>query len=195
MYNFRIIDQTHCYAYFTKTFSSTECKEIIKLASKIKTEKAQVSRKKNNKTEFVEDHEVRKCNIKWITQNNDTSWIYDRIIGTVLELNKSFFGFDISTIEDIQFTNYKAPDGFYREHVDRIFGQPVRKISFSVQLTEKDKYEGGDLILNDGSKNINPYKNIGDLVCFPSYILHEVTPVTKGERNALVGWIGGKNFK
>ena len=195
MYNFRIIDQTHCYAYFTKTFSSAECEKIIKLASKIKTEKAQVSRKKNNHTEFIEDHEVRKCNIKWIKQNNDTSWIYDRIIGTVLELNNQFFGFDITTIEDIQFTNYKAPDGFYKEHVDRIFGQPVRKISFSVQLTEKDKYEGGDLILNDGSKNINPYKNIGDLICFPSYILHQVTPVTKGERNALVGWIGGKNFK
>jgi predicted 2-oxoglutarate/Fe(II)-dependent dioxygenase YbiX len=30
---------------------------------------------------------------------------------------------------------------------------------------------------------------------FPSYVLHEVTPVTKGERNSLVAWISGDNFK
>jgi hypothetical protein len=28
-----------------------------------------------------------------------------------------------------------------------------------------------------------------------SYALHEVMPVTKGERNSLVSWITGKPFK
>ena len=35
----------------------------------------------------------------------------------------------------------------------------------------------------------------GTLILFPSFILHEVTPVTKGERNSLVSWITGKPFK
>ena len=35
----------------------------------------------------------------------------------------------------------------------------------------------------------------GDLVLFPSYMLHEVKPVTKGERNSLVCWVTGKQFK
>ena len=30
---------------------------------------------------------------------------------------------------------------------------------------------------------------------FPSYVLHEVTPVTKGERYSLVAWLTGKPFK
>ena len=38
-------------------------------------------------------------------------------------------------------------------------------------------------------------KQIGDLVVFPSYVLHEVTPVTKGERNSLVCWVTGPSFK
>ena len=38
-------------------------------------------------------------------------------------------------------------------------------------------------------------KDQGDFICFPSYVLHEVEPITKGERNSLVGWVGGENFK
>ncbi len=38
-------------------------------------------------------------------------------------------------------------------------------------------------------------KKQGTLIVFPSYTLHEVTPVTKGERNSLVTWVTGKPFK
>ena len=34
----------------------------------------------------------------------------------------------------------------------------------------------------------------GKLIMFPSYVLHEVKPVTKGERNSLVCWVTGKPF-
>ena len=38
-------------------------------------------------------------------------------------------------------------------------------------------------------------KEQGTLILFPSYVLHEVKPVTKGERNSLVSWVTGKQFK
>ena len=38
-------------------------------------------------------------------------------------------------------------------------------------------------------------KTQGTLIMFPSYVLHEVTPVTKGTRNSLVTWVTGKQFK
>ena len=38
-------------------------------------------------------------------------------------------------------------------------------------------------------------KEQGTLILFPSYILHEVKPITKGERNSLVTWVTGKPFK
>ena len=38
-------------------------------------------------------------------------------------------------------------------------------------------------------------KQQGDLVLFPSYMLHKVKPVTKGERNSLVGWVTGKQLR
>ena len=32
-------------------------------------------------------------------------------------------------------------------------------------------------------------------IAFPSYVLHEVQPVTKGTRYSLVAWAAGKPFK
>lgn len=35
----------------------------------------------------------------------------------------------------------------------------------------------------------------GTVIIFPSYILHRVTPVTKGVRKSLAVWISGPRFK
>ena len=38
-------------------------------------------------------------------------------------------------------------------------------------------------------------KGQGTVFCFPSYMLHRVTPVTKGVRKSFVLWLGGSSFK
>ena len=69
-----------------------------------------------------------------------------------------------------------------------------RKVSFSVGLSE-DYYEGGDLELMISRDLQHSFKlSRGDIVAFPSFVLHRVTPVTSGLRNALVGWGLGPNF-
>jgi PKHD-type hydroxylase len=35
----------------------------------------------------------------------------------------------------------------------------------------------------------------GTVIMFPSYLLHRVTPVTKGVRKSLVLWVGGTTFR
>ena len=99
--------------------------------------------------------------------------------------------------EGFQFTNYEAPSGKYGKHVDRGINTPVRKLSMSIQLTDPKEYEGGELKLYDGEDNQANVmdKTQGTLILFPSYVLHEVMPVTKGERNSLVTWVTGKQFK
>ena len=49
--------------------------------------------------------------------------------------------------------------------------------------------------LYEDDKGIEMNKDQGTLILFPSYVLHEIKPVTKGERNSLVTWITGKPFK
>jgi len=74
---------------------------------------------------------------------------------------------------------------------------PVRKLSISIQLTDPEEYEGGELKLYDGDDKEAQVmdKTQGTLIIFPSYVLHEVMPITKGTRNSLVTWITGKQFK
>ena len=73
----------------------------------------------------------------------------------------------------------------------------TRKISYSIQLSDGDEYEGGDLVIfPDDSTDEERllFRCKGTIILFPSYRPHCVTPVTKGTRNAIVGWIHGDAF-
>ena len=63
-------------------------------------------------------------------------------------------------------------------------------------LSDTSEFEGGNLQLKiDSDKEINVIQRKGRAWIFPSYILHRVTPVTRGVRKSLVIWAGGPKFK
>jgi predicted 2-oxoglutarate/Fe(II)-dependent dioxygenase YbiX len=65
-------------------------------------------------------------------------------------------------------------------HIDSAPGTLIRKLSFTVQLSEPEDYKGGDLCLYLGDKPEVMKKEQGFVALFPSYVLHEVKPVTQG---------------
>jgi len=180
------LDKIYTFAYWEKLFTPEECEKIIKIAKNKGLVKGETEKKIN----------IRSSQICWLDYTDDLDWVYNRITNIVLNLNERFFQFDIFGLnERLQFTNYKAPSDKYGRHVDRALNIPVRKLSLSIQLTDSKKYKGGELILYENDEGTEMKKEQGTLILFPSYILHEVKPVTKGERNSLVGWITGKQFK
>ena len=123
-------------------------------------------------------------------------WMFRKVTDIINQVNKDCFGYDLNCIELLQFTNYDSrTQGFYKKHVDLYYGALCRKLSFTLQLTDETSYEGGDLCFHFSDNPIILPKKRGTLICFPSYVVHEITPVTKGVRNSLVGWILGPNFK
>ena len=185
------LDKINLFSYWDKLFTPEECAHIIKIGKKLSLEKGKVS-----SVNPQEDYKIRKSKISWIFPEKETRFIFDKVSRTVLNLNERFFDFDVTSMsEGFQFTNYKAPGSHYGKHVDRSTGTLPRKLSISIQLTDPSKYSGGDLLIHDGPKPIEMRKQIGDLIMFPSFVLHEVTPVTKGERNSLVCWVTGPSFK
>ena len=49
------------------------------------------------------------------------------------------FHFELTGLfEGLQFTRYEAPSGKYDKHVDRTFNSLIRKLSFTVQLSDRD---------------------------------------------------------
>lgn len=134
----------------------------------------------------------------WIYPNEKTSWIYERLTNLVQQNNEDFFNFDLTMIENLQFTYYSSEeDGCYKGHVDPLNWRIPhnRKLSIVIQLSSPEDYEGGDLNLYFSHCPTVIKKEKGMVVTFPSYTLHEVTPVTKGERYSLVAWVHGPSFK
>ena len=189
-WNFEL-DQVNLYAFWNNAFSKEECQTIINIAK----DKGLIKG-----TTFNDDKikDVRDSKISWLYPVDGMDWVFRRVTDIVLNLNERFFKFDLFGLnEGFQFTNYESPSGKYGKHVDRAMNIPVRKLSISIQLTNPEEYEGGELKLYDGDDEEATVmdKTQGTLIIFPSYVLHEVMPVTKGERNSLVTWVTGKQFK
>lgn len=78
----------------------------------------------------------------------------------------------------------------YGNHVDDAIMDGQRTdVSFTVFLSDPDSYDGGELVIDEPSAQ-RPFKlAAGDLLLYPSNTLHQVMPVTRGQRLVLVGWI------
>jgi PKHD-type hydroxylase len=187
-WNFEL-DQTNLFAFWNNAFSKEECQTIINIAK----DKGLIK----GSTKGGDTKDVRDSKISWLYPVDGMDWVFRRVTDITLNLNERFFKFDLFGInEGFQFTNYEAPSGKYGKHVDRAINIPVRKLSISIQLTNPEEYEGGELKLYEGEEEgIIMDKTQGTLILFPSYVLHEVMPVTKGERNSLVTWVTGNQFK
>ncbi len=149
-----------------------------------------------------------------------THWTAGLVWHYVERANRENFLYDIRNIdgESMQLTQYGIGE-FYGWHNDAgISGQYkpvsvgnhhegraqdylnenlelVRKLSFVVQLSDPDDYEGGNLQLlaEDGKSYFAPRKR-GTVIVFDSRTQHRVLKVTKGVRKSLVGWVVGKRW-
>ncbi len=118
-----------------------------------------------------------------------------------IEENKKYkFDLDYSSI-NVQYTKYQKGD-FYSWHTDDDFNathkkyQNVRKLSITVALN-MGSYEGGDLqmILNHQKDPRTMRLEFGDVLVFPSFTQHQITPITKGIRYSLVSWVSGPSWR
>ncbi|WP_296722032.1 Fe2+-dependent dioxygenase [Erythrobacter sp.] len=85
-------------------------------------------------------------------------------------------------------------DGQYGAHVDNpLMGRGAARlrtdISFTLFLTPPDEYDGGELVVHAAGMSQEMKGEAGHLVLYPSTSIHEVRPVTRGERIVCVGWI------
>lgn len=179
-------DRTEPWAYWDEAFSASECEKIIALGEAQTLIKGKAG---------GDIKAIRKSDIAFLTISDETSWIFQRVAGILTSLNERFFRFDLTGLaEGLQFTKYTAPGQRYGRHVDCGIGTPVRKLSFTLQLSDPDDYEGGDLCLYLSEKATPMQRKRGYVAVFPSWTLHEVKPVTKGTRYSLVAWVTGKPF-
>ena len=78
----------------------------------------------------------------------------------------------------------------YGRHIDNPFMSSGRSdLSFTISLTDKSKYEGGELIIEEMNSEKEFKLNKGEIIIYPSTYLHSVKEIKNGERIVCVGWI------
>jgi len=192
----KYVNQSNYY-WFEEGFTAEELKTLEQQVQEIPSQ-AGVTETGNQAD--GEGLESRNSTIKWVPFSEETKWIYDKIGMLAKTANDEMFHFDIHNMpENIQYTEYYGTNkGHYDWHMD--IGteghMKFRKISVTVQLSDSTEYEGGDLQIWPGGQA--PYtapRGKGNVVIFPSYLMHRVTPVTEGTRKSFVLWLGGGHFK
>lgn len=168
----------------------------------------------------VVDADKRNARNAWIPTNH---WVAGFLWHYVMRANRENFLYDLTNVdgESLQYTvygegeyygwhndaglagQYKPVSAGNRGHDGEILQdfvnencEKVRKLSFSLQLSDPDEYEGGNFQLMDetGRSYFAPRQR-GTLILFDSRSQHRVLPVKKGVRKSIVGWTVGPRWK
>ena len=187
------------YYYFKKAIPIKTCKKILKAGRK-----KIINQAATDQGIYLT---VRDCKVAWL----EDKWIYDIINPFIHTANKQAgWNFQWDWNETSQFTIYEKghyygwhtdQDSKGKKHKNKNINGKTRKLSLTLQLTDRTEYEGGDFQFrwihhnNKGLLNtitVDDAKEIGTIIIFPSFIFHQVLPVTEGKRESLVNWSLGQ---
>jgi len=174
---------------------------------------------------FIRDSEIAWMNPQWLYDlvwpflhkaNKSSGWHYEFDSAESFQFTKyglnQFYGWHADGNSDHE-GKYKRfiPGVHKKDEKGRLptgysenpnFVGKVRKLSMTINLNKPGEYEGGNLKFDFGphasGKRFHECTEIrpqGSIIIFPSFVYHQVTPVTKGTRYSLVLWALGKPFK
>jgi PKHD-type hydroxylase len=180
------------FAWWEGAFTEQQL-DWLQQKAKEATQKAQVGGRSGGEV----NENVRRSELNWLSKDKDCAWVFENLAHVVSSLNADYFGFELTGFgEDIQLTNYhEARQGNYTWHQDFGVKNASRKLSVVLQLSNPLDYEGGELQILSGKEPTSIKKKRGLITVFPSWTLHQVTPVVKGTRQTLVTWVSGPAFK
>ena len=198
-------------------FFSDLPEDIVDLIEKDLTEKFDSQFQDSKLHGDALNKEKRNSQNTWIPT---THWVAGFLWHYVQRANRENFLYDLRNIdgESLQYTCYSEGE-FYGWHNDaglqtqykpQSVGnlaeglandfvneniELVRKLSFSLQLSGPDDYEGGNVqFIDEAGKSYFAPRKRGTIVLFDSRTQHRVLKVTKGVRKSIVGWVVGKRW-
>ena len=174
-------------AYVVKNgVSDSFCDNIIKEYSKDSVEKEKATVQGN-----ITDLNIRDVKRLILPMNQG---IGATMTSIGLNLNYEKWQYNITHSNQTEFLMYDV-DGRYKSHTDTFhqFSNESRKLTVIAILN--NDFEGGKFYIQTGPEKTYPPQEKGDVIVFPSFMLHGVEPVTKGKRFAVVTWLVGPYFK
>jgi PKHD-type hydroxylase len=114
---------------------------------------------------------------------------------TALRRSGTFFRFALPLEVSTPMINRYAEGKSYGLHYDSTLmpspsGAEIRAdLSATLFVSEPTDYDGGELCIQTASGDSRYKLAAGDMVVYPSCLLHQVLPVTRGAREAVVFWV------
>jgi len=132
-------------------------------------------------------------------RNNEVAWdtpegkTASELTVKALRRHPQFFNAALPASMSPPMMNRYAPGMEYGDHCDAAIlggGTPMRAdLSATVFVSDPTDYDGGELITDLIPGGHSTKLAAGDLILYPSTSVHRVTPVTRGERIAMVFWV------
>jgi PKHD-type hydroxylase len=184
------------YWFWEAAIPKEKCKQFI--ADHFDEKQATTATIGGKNGEQVIDKAYRETELSWAFPGTE---LFDTMFDYIKSANQNAgWNLDITGMEDVQVGRYGI-NGHYDWHEDIFAPCPEnfqRKLSCSIQLSDPDTHEGGDLVIRTspkGDETITAPRAQGSVIIFPSFMVHKVTPVTSGERYSAVGWMRGPAFR
>ena len=139
----------------------------------------------------------------WIPSSH---WIGGFLWYYIQRINDENFKYDINKFSgnDLQYTKY-TEGSFFSWHTDQDLTsfdentKSIRKLSFTLQLTDPSQYTGGEIqfyaVSGDKTKSFIAPKEVGTIIVFDSRTAHRVRKIKSGVRKSIVGWVEGPRWK
>lgn len=177
-------------------FSDEECELIYNLANSSPLKDQYLGDDPPSKHK---DETVNGSKINYVMEHITTKPLYDKMRDIVKEINNTTWRYNLIDFgEPFKFAHYSEGKGT-AFHIDTAYKSVslFRKLTIIIQLSEEEEYEGGDLIVQnimEGGKLNKMTRKKGHVIIFPSFLLHKVEEVKKGNRNSVVIFAYGPCF-
>ena len=125
-----------------------------------------------------------------LNRNSEASKNNSQLVNKKILSNQLIKSFSLpKRIHGIMFTK-SSENMHYGRHIDNPYMSSGRSdLSFTLSLTNKNLYKGGELIIETMNSEEKFKLNAGEIIIYPSSYLHAVNEITDGERLVCVGWI------
>ena len=125
-----------------------------------------------------------------LNRNSEVSKKYSNLIRKKILSNPLIKSFALpKIIHGIMFTK-SLKNMHYGRHIDNPFMSSGRSdLSFTLSLTKKEEYDGGELVIETMNSEKEFKLDAGEIIIYPSTYLHSVKEVQNGERLVCVGWL------
>jgi PKHD-type hydroxylase len=168
-------------------FTPAECEAIVDLATARGLEPATVLGAHGDEV-VGERRRASRCEV---ARDAASEWIFARLDALFAQAAERFGLVADPVFEPVQVVRYGPGDHFRTWHTDAGLDRIAeRQVSLSVELSDPGEHDGGTLEIAPATVGQARTLPRGGARLFPSRALHRVTPVTRGERWALVAWTG-----